>query len=128
MSRTTSAAPPASRFSRRGFIAGAGALALLGRSPLGWALGPSSAALPASIEALIGRMTVEEKAGQLTLLGTALFGDAAAAAINPQVEASVEGQLAAARAGRLTGILNGSQVDWHQRLQQAAMESRLKIP
>lgn len=128
MTLPTSAAPPASRFSRRGFITGAGALALLGRSPLGWALGPSSVVLPASIEALIGRMTVEEKAGQLTLLGTALFGDAAAAAINPQVEASVEGQLAAARAGRLTGIFNGSQVDWHQRLQQAAMESRLKVP
>ena len=73
-------------------------------------------------------MTVEEKAGQLTLMGTAVFGDAAAAAINPQVVASQEGQLEAARAGQLTGIFNGSQVDWHKRLQDAALQSRLKIP
>jgi beta-glucosidase len=131
MPRPTSvaAASAASRISRRGLLAGAGSLALLGRMPLGWALGPAaSQATPAFIDALIAKMTVEEKAGQLTLLGTALFGDAAAAAINPQVEASVEGQLKAARTGRLTGIFNGSQVEWHQRLQRAALESRLKIP
>lgn len=115
------------RLSRRGFLAGAAGAALLGRSPLGWALGPATAT-PAFVDALIARMTVEEKAGQLTLLGTALFGDAAAAAINPQVAASVDGQLQAAREGRLTGIFNGSQVDWHKRLQDAAMQSRLKIP
>ena len=131
MARPTSTVsrPTAPRLSRRGFIAGAGSLALLSRAPLGWALGPvASQATPAFVDALIAKMTVEEKAGQLTLLGTALFGDAAAAAVNPQVEASVEGQLDAARAGRLTGIFNGSQVSWHQRLQQAALESRLKVP
>lgn len=115
-------------FSRRGFLVAAGGAALLARAPLGWALGPAPVATPAFVEALIAKMTVEEKAGQLTLLGTALFGDAAAAAINPQVAASVDGQLEAARAGRLTGIFNGSQVDWHKRLQDAAMQSRLKIP
>ena len=120
--------PAAPRLSRRGLLAGAGSLALLGRMPLGWALGPSTVATPAFVDALIAQMTVEEKAGQLTLLGTALFGDSAAAAINPKVEASVEGQLKDARAGRLTGIFNGSQVEWHQRLQRAALESRLKIP
>lgn len=120
--------PPFPRLSRRGFLAAAGGAALLARAPLGWALGPSQVATPAFVDALIARMTVEEKAGQLTLLGTALFGDAAAAAINPQVAASVDGQLEAARAGRLTGIFNGSQVDWHERLQDAALQSRLKIP
>jgi beta-glucosidase len=116
------------RLSRRGFLAAAGSAALLTRAPLGWALGPSNAVTPAFVDELIGRMTVEEKAGQLTLLGTALFGDAAAAAINPQVAASQEGQLEAARTGRLTGIFNGSQVHWHKQLQDAALQSRLKIP
>lgn len=121
--------PATPRVSRRSFLAGASALALLGRTPLGWALGPAAdGATPASIDALIARMTVQEKAGQLTLLGTALFGDAAAAAINPQVAASVDGQLEAARAGNLTGIFNGSQVDWHKRLQDAALQSRMAIP
>ncbi len=130
MTRPTPAAKSAApRLSRRGLLAGAGSLALLGRMPLGWALGPAaSRATPAFVDDLIARMTVEEKAGQLTLLGTALFGDAAAAAINPKVEASVEGQLKDARKGRLTGIFNGSQVQWHQRLQRAALESRLQIP
>lgn len=127
---TPAAAEPAAPcLSRRGLLAGAGSLALLGRMPLGWALGPAaSQAAPAFVDALIARMTVEEKAGQLTLMGTALFGDAAAAAINPKVEASVDDQLRAARKGRLTGIFNGSQVEWHQRLQRAALQSRLKIP
>ena len=130
MPPTPSVAPAraASGLSRRHFLAGTGALALLGRTPLGWALGPSTVATPAFVDDLIAKMTVREKAGQLTLLGTALFGDAAAAAINPKVAASVDGQLAAARKGELTGIFNGSQVDWHQRLQRAALESRLKIP
>jgi beta-glucosidase len=121
-------APAAPRLSRRRFLAASGSLALLARTPLGWALGPSNVATPAFVDELIGRMTVEEKAGQLTLLGTALFGDSAGAAINPQVEASIDGQLAAARAGQLTGIFNGGQVEWHQRMQRAALESRLKIP
>ncbi|WP_017912766.1 glycoside hydrolase family 3 N-terminal domain-containing protein, partial [Xanthomonas sp. SHU 166] len=54
--------------------------------------------------------------------------DAAAAANPVNVRPTAEGQLAAARAGRLTGIFNGSNVRWHQQLQQAALESRLKIP
>lgn len=123
-----SARPVLPRLSRRGFLAAAGSAALLARTPLGWALGPSAVATPAFVDELIAKMTIEEKAGQLTLLGTALFGDAAAAAINPQVAASQDGQLEAASAGRLTGIFNGSQVDWHKRLQDAALQSRLKIP
>ena len=125
---TATVAPSLPRLSRRGFLAAAGGATLLARTPLGWALGPAAVATPAFVDALIARMTVEEKAGQLTLMGTAVFGDAAAAAINPQVVASQEGQLEAARAGQLTGIFNGSQVDWHKRLQDAALQSRLKIP
>lgn len=121
--------PP--RLTRRELLAGAGAIALLSRIPVGFALGAStstSAAAPGFIDDLIARMTLEEKAGQLTLIGSALQTDAAAAANPVTVRPTAEGQLAAARAGRLTGIFNGSNVRWHQRLQQAAMESRLKIP
>ena len=120
-----------SRLTRRELLAGAGAFALLSRIPVGLAIGPStssSASTPGFIDDLIARMTVEEKAGQLTLFGSALQTDAAAAANPVTVRPTAEGQLAAARAGRLTGIFNGSNVRWHQRLQQAAMESRLKIP
>src|SRR5688500_13553108 len=116
------------RMTRRELLAGAGSLALLSRMPVGLALGPSAAATPAFIDDLIARMTVEEKAGQLTLFGSALQTDAAAAANPVTVRPTAEGQMAAARAGRLTGIFNGSNVRWHQRLQQAALESRLKIP
>ena len=121
--------PP--RLTRRELLAGAGAFALLSRIPVGLAIGPStssSASTPGFIDDLIAKMTVEEKAGQLTLFGSALQTDAAAAANPVTVRPTAEGQLAAARAGRLTGIFNGSNVRWHQRLQQAAMESRLKIP
>ncbi len=114
--------------SRRELLAGAGALALLSRTPVGLALGPSKAAGPAFIDDLVARMSVEEKAGQLTLFGSAVQ-DPAAAAINPTAaRPTAEGQLAAARAGRLTGVFNGSDPRWHQQLQKAAMESRLKIP
>lgn len=116
------------RITRRELLAGAGSLALLSRIPVGLALGPSAAATPAFIDALIARMNLEEKAGQLTLFGSAVQTDAAAAANPVAARPTAEGQLAAARAGRLTGIFNGSNVIWHQRLQQAAMESRLKIP
>lgn len=122
------ASNPPPRLSRRNFLAGAGAAALLSKAPLGWALGPSDSRAPDFIETLIERMTLEEKAGQLTLMGTAIFGDAAAAAINPKARASSKAQLAQARAGHLTGVFNGSQVGWHRRLQQAAMGSRLRIP
>lgn len=125
---TIQSAPAHPLISRRRFIEGAAGLALLSRTPLGLALGPTGKATPAFIDALIGRMTVEEKAGQLNLRGTGLFGDLAAAKINPQAQASAEGQLAAAKAGQLTGIFNGSQVEWHERLQKAAMQSRLQIP
>lgn len=124
---SASASAP-TRLSRRNFLAGAGAAALLSKVPMGWALGPSDTRAPDFIEALIAKMTLEEKAGQLTLMGTAIFGDAAAAAINPKVQASSKDQLADAKAGKLTGIFNGSEVEWHQRLQKAAMDSRLQIP
>ena len=118
-------APP---ITRRELLAGAGALALLARVPVGMALGPSASATPAFIDALLARMTVEEKVGQLTLFTSAVQDPAAAAANPVAIRPTAEGQLAATRAGRLTGVFNGSDARWHQQLQKAAMESRLKIP
>ncbi|HEX4737083.1 MAG TPA: glycoside hydrolase family 3 N-terminal domain-containing protein [Allosphingosinicella sp.] len=113
--------------SRRRLIGGAAALALGSRAAVGFALGPARQEAPARVEQLIARMTNEEKAGQLTLMASAQ-GGAAASALNPPNRNDVEQQLAAARAGQLTGIFNGAGSDWHQRLQTAAIESRLKIP
>ncbi|GAB3055817.1 glycoside hydrolase family 3 N-terminal domain-containing protein [Stenotrophomonas tumulicola] len=113
---------------RRNLLLGSGSLALLSQVPSGWALPRSDASTPAFIDQLIGRMTVEEKAGQLTLLGS-VAASAAAIAANPGMrQPAVALQLEAARAGQLTGVFNGSDVRWHRQLQDAAMQSRLKIP
>ncbi|MCW1999471.1 beta-glucosidase [Xanthomonas translucens] len=73
-------------------------------------------------------MSLEEKAGQLSLFSSAQQ-DSKAVVANP-LDRTADGsaQLAAARAGRLTGVFNGSNVRWHRQLQQAAMQSRLRIP
>jgi len=105
----------------------AGAAVLAARPAIGLALGPSGDALPGKLEALLGKMTLEEKAGQLTLMASAR-GGAAASALNPLNRNESEQQLAAARAGQLTGIFNGAGSEWHGALQRAAMESRLRIP
>ncbi|SCB05767.1 hypothetical protein BN444_03307 [Xanthomonas translucens pv. translucens DSM 18974] len=104
------------RSTRRGLLLGAGSFALLSQVPMGLALPRGAAKTPAFVDALIARMTVEEKAGQLTLSGSAQQTDAAAAANPVNLRPTAEGQLAAARAGRLTGVFNGSNVRWHQQL------------
>ncbi|WP_435368363.1 glycoside hydrolase family 3 N-terminal domain-containing protein [Sphingomonas faeni] len=88
-----------------------------------------TAALPASVEALIGRMTVVEKAGQLTLMAAAWAGGAATS-LNPAGgSSSFDGQLAEVRGGKLGGVFNGNGAVMAQRMQTVAMrESRLKIP
>ena len=111
--------------SRRNILAG-GAAAVLARPAFGLALGPGPA-VPAAVDALIARMTIAEKAGQLTLMASAI-GGASATALNPGIPSSITGQLSAARAGQLTGIFNGAGVDWHRRLQREALRSRLGIP
>ena len=80
------------------------------------------------IEALIARMTLVEKAGQLTLMAAAWGGSAATALNPPAAAASFDQQLTAARAGRLTGVFNGAGTEMALRLQRAAMQSRLGIP
>ena len=111
-------------------------LMLGGAAALAWRANPASAliaalgeaALPAAVEALIGKMTVEEKAGQLTLMAAAWAGGAASK-LNPIAPTGgYAGQLADAKAGRLTGVFNGNGAKMAREMQQAAMTSRLQIP
>ncbi|MBB3823331.1 beta-glucosidase [Xanthomonas arboricola] len=118
----------APRTTRRQLLRGAATLAVLSRVPSGWALPHAPAHGPAFIEDLIARMTLEEKAGQLSLFSSAEQIDKAIVANPIHKDAAGRTQLAAARAGQLTGVFNGSNVRWHRQLQQAAMQSRLKIP
>jgi len=108
---------------------GAGAIAAWAPSPVRALLRDATGALPAAAESLIAQMTVEEKAGQLTLRAASWAGGAATA-LNPAGAASsFDEQLAQVRAGRLTGVFNGNGAVMAQRMQTAAMrESRLKIP
>ena len=90
---------------------------------------PDSQKLPPAVESLIGRMTLEEKAGQLTLMAAAWAGGAAIT-LNPSSEnGTFDAQLAQVRAGRLTGVFNGNGAEMARQMQMAAMrQSRLKIP
>jgi len=115
--------------SRRGLMLG-------GAAALAWRANPARAliaalgetTLPAAIESLIGTMSAEEKAGQLTLMAAAWAGGAANA-LNPIAPSGgYDGQLADAKAGRLTGVFNGNGATMAREMQQAAMSSRLKIP
>jgi len=112
---------------RRALLAGAGAAGLAGRA-FGLALGPSPSSAPGFVDGLIAKMTIEEKAGQLSIMASAI-GGGAATKLNPVTNtASVSQQLADARGGRITGIFNGQGSDWHRRLQNEAVKSRLGIP
>ncbi|HEY2255243.1 MAG TPA: glycoside hydrolase family 3 N-terminal domain-containing protein, partial [Variovorax sp.] len=83
-------------------------------------------AADARIESLIGRMTVEEKVGQLSLYAPAGVDIVA----NPQAaQQSAQQQLADIRAGKVTGLFNDEGLEGKRRAQQAAVnESRLGIP
>lgn len=81
------------------------------------------------IEALIAAMTLEEKAGQLTIMPAALAPAPANAANPAAVPGSIEEQAQAVREGRLGAVFNGDLADWHRRMQTVAVEeSRLGIP
>ncbi|UIJ47329.1 glycoside hydrolase family 3 C-terminal domain-containing protein [Sphingomonas cannabina] len=105
---------------------------------IAWAHSPARALLlqagkdggsHAAIDALVGRMTVEEKCGQLTLMAAAWAGAGANALNPPQAGAGFEAQLEEVRKGRLTGVFNGNGAEMARRMQTVAMkESRLKVP
>ena len=118
------------RISRRAALLGAGAVAAWAASPARALLarGDGTALSPA-IEAILTKMTLEEKAGQLQL-NAAAWGGGIATALNPPSNGpSFEGQIADAVAGRLTGVFNGNGAEMARRMQGAVMrDSRLKIP
>lgn len=111
-------------------------LMLGGAAALAWRASPAQAliatlgegVLPTAVEALIGMMTLEEKAGQLTLMAAAWAGGAANR-LNPITPTGgYASQLADAKAGRLSGVFNGNGAKMAHEMQRAAMASRLKIP
>jgi len=118
------------RISRRAALLGGGAIAA-------WLSSPARALLqaagkvptPALVTDLIGRMTIEEKAGQLQLMASAWGGGAALALNPPQGNSDFPRQVDEARKGQLTGVFNGNGATMARILQTAAVrESRLKIP
>ena len=117
------------RISRRAALMGAGAMAA-------WLASPARALLqtagklevPSFVDQLIGRMTIEEKAGQLSLMASA-WGGGVAAALNPPSNSNFPQQVEEARQGQLTGVFNGNGARMARIMQTAAMkDSRLKIP
>ncbi len=122
--------PPPSGLPRREFLQLCGVCAASGLLALhpkhAWA-----AVAPTQddfIERLIGRMTLEEKAGQLNLLPDSSRPDGAA--FNPATLQQTQGDLLRAiRAGQVTGLFNGTGVAGARALQRVAVEeSRLRIP
>jgi beta-glucosidase len=118
------------RISRRAALLGGGAVAA-------WLSSPARALLQAAgtvrtpplVNQLIGRMTLEEKAGQLQLMASAWGGGAALALNPPQGNSDFPKQVEEARQGQLTGVFNGNGATMARILQTAAVkESRLKIP
>jgi beta-glucosidase len=110
------------QFSRRSLIKAGGALA-------GFALAPRGAfAASDRIESLIGRMTLAEKAGQLSCFGDSIRPPRIP--FNPNaVSSNAARQLADIAAGRIGMLFNGIGVSGARRAQKAAIEeSRLRIP
>ena len=118
------------QLSRRAALMGAGAVTA-------WLASPARALLqsvgklpvPPFIEPLIARMTLEEKAGQLSLMASA-WGGGAALSLNPaSAGQNFQQQVEEARQGQLTGVFNGNGATMARILQSAAVkESRMKIP
>ncbi|MHA6720308.1 beta-glucosidase BglX [Sphingomonas sp. RS6] len=117
------------RISRRSALLGAGAIAAWLHSPARAMLAQAaSLPVPAYVDALIAKMTLAEKAGQLTLMPSA-WGGGIATALNPPTNGpSFEAQLEEVRRGSITGVFNGNGAEMARRMQQAALQSRLKVP
>ena len=118
------------RISRRAALMGAGAVAAWLTSPARAILAAAGKlVVPAFVDDLIRRMTLEEKAGQLSLMASAWGGGAALALNPPQGNSDFPRQVEEARQGQLTGVFNGNGATMARILQTAAVkESRLKIP
>ncbi|MEQ7873000.1 beta-glucosidase BglX [Sphingomonas sp. ASV193] len=119
--------------SRRAVLAAGSTIVAWQASPLRAMLRSADAAAGpatrASIDELIARMTIEEKAGQLTLMPAAWGGGIATALNPPAGNNNYPVQIADAVAGKLTGVFNGNGARMALQMQKAVMEgSRLKIP
>jgi beta-glucosidase len=111
-------------------LMGAGAVAAWLASPArALVQAAGSVPVPAFVDELIARMTLEEKAGQLQLMASA-WGGGAALSLNPPGNGSdFAQQTEEARQGQLTGVFNGNGSRMARILQTAAVkQSRLKIP
>jgi beta-glucosidase len=111
-------------------LMGAGAVAAWLASPArALVQAAGSVPVPAFVDELIARMTLEEKAGQLQLMASA-WGGGAALSLNPPGNGSdFAQQTEEAREGQLTGVFNGNGSRMARILQTAAVkQSRLKIP
>ena len=118
------------RVSRRAALMGAGAVMAWLASPARALLGAvGQVPVPAFIDGLIAKMTLEEKAGQLQLMASA-WGGGAALSLNPSSAGpNFQQQVDEARQGRLTGVFNGNGATMARIMQTAAAkESRMKIP
>ena len=118
------------KLSRRAALMGAGAVTAWLASPARALLQQvGSLPVPAFVEPLIARMTLEEKAGQLSLMASA-WGGGAALSLNPASAGSnFQQQVEEVRQGQLTGVFNGNGATMARILQNAAVkESRMKIP
>lgn len=114
--------------SRRGLLIGAGALTGMAGSAPARSGVPSLAPLESSrVADLVSRMTLEEKAGQLTLMNAAFtLPNQVTTNVGLARDQAVErGEILA---GRLGGVFNGSGAAWARDLQEAAMSARLAIP
>src|SRR6185369_1600221 len=118
------------RISRRATMMGAGAVAAWVASPARALIeAAGTLSVPGIVDDLIGRMTLEEKAGQLSLMASA-WGGGIATALNPPSEgSSFPQQVQEARQGLLTGVFNGNGARMARILQTAAVkDSRLRVP
>ena len=117
------------KVSRRAALLGAGAVSAWLASPVRALVQVAGAgSVPAFVDGLIGRMTLEEKAGQLSLMASA-WGPTAAAMLNPPNNSNFPQQLEETRRGQLTGIFNGNGARMARIMQTAAVkDSRMKIP
>ncbi len=111
---------------RRLLLSGLSAAAVLA---LARRAGAAPVAADPAIEALIGAMSLEEKAGQLTLMPDLSRPRVDAGVPQPVVRAEFDRIAREIRAGGLTGLFNGVGTEAGRRLQRLAVEeSRHRIP
>lgn len=123
---------PRSSISRRATLLGVGAVVAWASSPARALLAQigDSSATSVDLDALIAKMTDEEKAGQVTLMAAAWAGGAANA-LNPTSpsKSSFRQQLEEVKRGRIGGVFNGNGAEMARQMQAVATkQSRLKIP